>query len=464
MNDIYAPEIGKILAERVDVQHQSVGIAVGLIGQDGTRVVAHGRFAKGDARSVGDTIFEIGSITKVFTALLLADMAERREVALDDPVAKYLPAGVRAPERNGRAITLLDLATHTSGLPRLPTNLSLWNVSDPYADYSDDRLYEFLSGYRLKRNAGAQYEYSNLGGGLLGQVLALRAGTNYEALVRARICGPLGMNDTSITLPTEMKGRLARGHDARLKRVKSWDHAALAGAGALRSTANDLLKFLAATLGYERSSLAPAMAAMLNVRRPAGGPGREIALGWHVSKINGNEIVWHNGGTAGYRSFLGFDPKARQGVVVLSNAYTATGVDDIGVHLLDASVPLAKPATPRSGSIARGMLISCARWLARRFERSRTPSGKKPVFWPALYGAGKLTILTDSEAPCPHRKTQVDGTSRHATAQRRQSGDWRSGAGVIAGRCPSELASAGRMGSRAVRRWRRGRDRSRFLR
>jgi CubicO group peptidase (beta-lactamase class C family) len=335
-------EIRKILVDRIDVQHQSVGIVVGVIGPEGRRVIAYGNLEKGDARPLnGDTVFEIGSATKVFTSLLLADMVQRKQVALDDPVAKYLPSTVKMPERNGRSITLVDLSTHTSGLPRLPGNLSPKDPSNPYADYSVEQLYQFLSGYQLTHDIGSTYEYSNLGGGLLGHVLARRAGTDYEALVESRICAPLGMKSTAITFTPEMKARLAVGHNAALEPVKNWDLPTLAGAGALRSTANDLLSFLAANLGYSKSPLAPAMAAMVQTRRPTGQQGLEIALGWHIFTSNGKEIFWHNGGTGGYRSFIGFDPRTRIGVVALSNTSTNMGVDDIGRHLLDNSVPLA---------------------------------------------------------------------------------------------------------------------------
>jgi CubicO group peptidase (beta-lactamase class C family) len=268
-------------------------------------------------------------------------MVERGEVALDDPVSKYLPPTVKMPSRNGRSITLIDLATHTSGLPRLPDNMSPKDPGNPYADYSVEQLYQFLSTYQLTRDIGSQYEYSNLGGGLLGHVLALRASTGYEALVESRISKPLGMNSTRITLTPEMRGRLAVGHNADMDTVENWDLPTLAGAGALRSTASDLLTFLSANLGYVKTPLAPAMALMLKPRRPTDTPGLEVALGWHIFSTGDKQIIWHNGGTGGYRSFMGFDPKAKVGVVVLSNAETAVGVDDIGRHLLDPSVPLA---------------------------------------------------------------------------------------------------------------------------
>ena len=170
---------------------------MGVIEPTGRRVVSYGNLANGDPRTLdGDTIFEIGSVTKVFTSLLLAEMVSRKEVALDDPAAQYLPEPVRMPERSGKAITLLDLSMHCSGLPRVPGNLNPKDPANPYADYSVDDLYQFLSGYTLPRDPGSEVECSNLGAGLLGHILARRAGTDYETLVRARITEPLSMPDT----------------------------------------------------------------------------------------------------------------------------------------------------------------------------------------------------------------------------------------------------------------------------
>jgi CubicO group peptidase (beta-lactamase class C family) len=247
------------------------------------------------------------------------------------------------PARGGKQITLQDLATHTSGLPRLPSNITPKDPANPYADYSVEQLYQFLSTYQLTRDIGAQYEYSNLGGGLLGHALARRAGTDYSTLVQSRILGPLGMKSTGIALSPEMKLRFAAGYNAALEPVSAWDLPTLAGAGALRSTTNDMLTFVAANLGYVKSPLAAAMASMLKVRRPTGAPGLEIALGWHIFTRDGHEVMWHNGGTGGYRSFIGYDLKSGVGVVVLSNTETTAGVDDIGQHLLNPAVPLFQP-------------------------------------------------------------------------------------------------------------------------
>jgi D-alanyl-D-alanine-carboxypeptidase/D-alanyl-D-alanine-endopeptidase len=338
-------DIRAILVDRIDVQRQGVGIVVGVIDPSGRRTVAYA--GKGASPVDADTVFEIGSITKVFTSLLLADAVRRGEVTLTDPVSKYLPPNVKVPERGGKKITLVDLATHTSGLTRMPSNFYPKDPGNPYADYTEAQLYEFLSSVELTRDIGSKFEYSNLGVGLLGHALARRAGTDYETLVRTRILEPLGMKSTAITLSKSMKEHLTPGHDGALQQVANWDIPTLAGAGALRSTANDLLTFLAANIGIEKSSLAPSMAAMIAARRPAGTANLEIALGWHIWTRDGHEIISHGGGTGGYRTWIGFELKSRTGVVVLSNTATDAGADDIGVHLLDPSFPLLQPPKPR---------------------------------------------------------------------------------------------------------------------
>lgn len=334
-----------ILAERLAAR-PGVGVVVGTLDRQGNRhVVAYG--ASGKERPFdGSTVFEIGSITKVFTTGILADMVAKGEVALDDPVAKYLPSAVRVPERNGRRITLLDLATQSSALPRLPNNLAPKDSANPYADYTVDLLYAFLSGYSLPRDPGAQYEYSNLGMGLLGHILARKAGTTYEALAAKRILDPLGMSDTRIALTPELRQRLAVGHDLEGKPVKNWDIATLEGAGALRSTVSDMLRFVAANLDSTASSVARVLATTHQERLKTPTPGLSLGLGWHILQRPGTSIVWHNGGTGGYHSFVGFDRGKGNGVVVLSSS--AAEIDDIGFHVLDPTFPLAPRPKPRT--------------------------------------------------------------------------------------------------------------------
>ena len=195
--------------------------------------------------------------------------------------------------------------------------------------------------HRLRREIGEQFEYSNLGYGLLGHALALHAGTDYETLVRARISAPLDMSSTDVTLAPNLESRLAAGHNHLLEAVPNWDLPTLGGAGALRSTTNDILIFLEMALGYRESPLAPLLVEMLTVRRPRG-VCSSIALGWMCSKSDDEEMIWHAGRTGGYSSFVGFLSSQRVGVVVLSNSCTALGVGDIGAHFLNSERPIAK--------------------------------------------------------------------------------------------------------------------------
>src|SRR5437867_10425827 len=233
-------------------------MVIGLVDQRGNRIFSAGKLDNGTTAEVnGDTIFEIGSITKTFTALLLLDMVKRGEMKLDDPVAKYLPESVTVPTHNGKEMTLLDLVTHTAALPRDPDNLTPTRglPENAFADYTVEKLYAFLSSFSLDREPGSKFEYSNVGMALLGHILALKTGTNYEALVVERICRPLKMNSTRITLPPELEARLARGHDQLGKPAPNWEFQVYGGAGGLRSTANDLLKYVSANLGLTPSSL-----------------------------------------------------------------------------------------------------------------------------------------------------------------------------------------------------------------
>lgn len=301
-------------AARPYVRH---ALVVGLLRDSRPEVYGYGG-------ADGRTVFEIGSITKAFTAQLLVQLAAEGKVGLDDAVQRHMPAGWVVPARDGRPITLAQLASHSSGLPRLPSNLDPRDVRNPYADYSDERLRAFLAGHALRRAPGERYEYSNLGAGLLGWVLARVDGRSYEDAVVARLCAPLGMADTRIRLDDGQKRRLAPGHDGG-KRVYNWDIPVIAGAGALRSTADDILRYLAAQ--FEGS---PAHAPRM--RATEGGPW--VGLGWHLSPLpdGTRTMVWHNGGTGGYRSWAGFVKETRTAVVVLANS--THDIDPLGVALL----------------------------------------------------------------------------------------------------------------------------------
>ena len=329
-------ELQALLNKRTEQAGSSVVIVAGILDKSGQRIVV-GKGTQAGAAD-GDTIFEIGSITKTFTGQLLAEAVSRNEVKLDDSISKFLPASVKTPERNGRQITLLDLTTHSSALPRLPDNLVPKDAENPYADYTVKQMYDFLSDFKPARDIGAEYEYSNLGAGLLGHILALKAGTDYEALVLERICQPLRMTDTAIALSPALQKRLAPGHDASGAPAKNWDLPTLAGAGALRSTVNDLLKFLSANLELVPTNLAPVMRLAQQPQRDAGAQ-MKVGLGWHIAEKYDAKIVWHNGGTGGYHSFIGLNPVTKRAVVLLAN--TARSFDDIGFHLLESKYPLA---------------------------------------------------------------------------------------------------------------------------
>ena len=315
----------------------TVGMVVGVVDSSGARYFAYGLTAAGGQPVDERTVFEIGSITKVFTALALADMVVKGEVGLDDAVQRYLPDSVHVPSRGGKQITLRLLSAQRSGLPRMPGNFAPADRDNPFADYDTARLYAFLDHYTLTRDPGASYEYSNLGVGLLGLALARRNGTSYEDLVLRRVIEPLHMADTRIALTPELRARLAHGYAGR-QPVGNWDLGALAGAGALRSTAADMAMLAAAAAGLTRTALDSAFRLTEAIEFDAG-PGMRIGLAWHVLGPDSAAVFWHNGGTGGYRAFLGVDPRRKRGVVVLSNS--TQGIDDIGYHLLVPTLPLA---------------------------------------------------------------------------------------------------------------------------
>lgn len=286
------------------------------------------------------TIFEIGSITKVFTTLLLAIAVERGEANLADALEDHLPDGTRVPRRDGAGITLQHLATHTSGLPGLPPGFwwhAIRHRDDPYADLAPANVLDALGRTRLRRAPGRRFRYSNFGAGVLGLALAHTAGVDYEALVRDRITRPLGMTDTVITLDDEQRGRLAPGTKRRGRPAGPWTIPGLAGAGALRSSVADLFIFARAQMGDlplgAPAELAAAIPSTHQERARMRGVAR-IGLGWLMIPIGREKLpmLWHNGGTGGYRSFLGWTPATHTAAIVLSS--NTRGVDRFGTQVL----------------------------------------------------------------------------------------------------------------------------------
>lgn len=333
---------------RVDNGYDT-GMVAALATDQGSATFVYGLSAPGQPLKA-DAIFEIGSVTKVFTTTLLADMVAKGEVGLDDPAEKYMPAGAKVPERNGKKITLRHLASHTSGLPRMPQDFSPANADDPYADYNEAKLLASLASCQLENDPGAKYTYSNLGGGLLGYLLARRAGKPWDVLVRERVIAPLGLKDTTVVLTPEQQKRFSPGHLGG-EVVPAWHLDALAGAGALRGTAGDLLRFSGANAGMLASPLLPAMKTTHEPIAATDIPNTQIALGWHVTTSAGGAVlVWHNGGTGGFRSFTGFVKGGKRVTAVLSN--TSADVDALGMHLLDPKVELPRVDARKTVGIA----------------------------------------------------------------------------------------------------------------
>jgi CubicO group peptidase (beta-lactamase class C family) len=385
-------EIRRRLDERL-ARGGGVGIVVGLLEADGTRrYVAAGAAGNGvplDAHA----LFEIGSITKPFTATLLADMAARGEVSLDDPVAKHLPAGTHVPGRNGKTITLATLATHTSGLPRIPTNFRPADPKDPFADYTVARLYEFLAAYELPRDPGESWLYSNIGYGLLGHALERRAGTTYAKLLARRVLAPLGMKETAVGFSPTLRKRAVQGFDDAFAPAPMWDLGTLPAAGAIRSTAADMLAFAAANLLPGGERLHGAMRAA-HVPRVPMKEGQQVGLAWMVARPGARTITWHWGGTGGFRTYLGLDLEARRAVVVLTNASQMW--NDFGHNLLDPEAPLA-PAS------ADGLFAKLAHdeGLDAALARLRELKATEPSAWTfeeAHFNAAGYRLLGEKRA------------------------------------------------------------------
>jgi len=268
----------------------------------------------GDPLPDRDTVYEIGSVSKVFTGVLLASMAGDGTVRLEQPVAELLPEGVLP----GSKIALVDLSTHTSGLPRMPNNFEPKDPANPYADYTVEQLYAFLNRCHPARAPKEDYEYSNLGAGLLGHALARKAGKSYEALLAERVTGPLGMASTVVALTPALKERLAPGHDYNGHVVANWDLPTFAGAGGIRSTAADMMVFLKANLEGKDDALHRALAEARKVHwTPPDPRAHRLGLGWHISPL---AVRWHNGQTGGYHAFAAVDPERGQALVILANS------------------------------------------------------------------------------------------------------------------------------------------------
>lgn len=341
------------------------GVAVAYIDKDGVGFAQAGRFSATDHRRLTpDTQFEIGSVTKTFTAVLLADAVRASRLALEDPIgAPFARSGV----------TYLQLATHTSGLPPLPTDMA---PSDQLNPYADEDLADLIRSFE-RVSAGlkpAASSYSNFGFGVLGQAVAGAWGKPYGDLLAERVLRPLAMKDTRLSWRDADRSRLAPPHDAAGV-GHNWDLNAFAPAGSLVSTTRDMARYVQANLGWVESPLAAALADTHAARSAVGAPTRQIGLAWMIERRGDAMRVWHTGGTGGYRSYVGFDPVAKTGVVVLTNH--ARGVEALAESLL-AEKPLPDTQAQRSAAPDASLVEYLGNYpLAASFVLTVTADGKQ---------------------------------------------------------------------------------------
>ena len=321
------------------------GMVIGYVDDTSTGVISFGETSEGNGELPdANSIFEIGSITKTFTAAALASLVVDGKLALDQPLGSLLPHLNKTPTYEGTSITLLHLATHTSGLPRLPVSL-IWEalipgrLMNPYKHYSARDLEAYLQSYELKQKPGEKADYSNVGMGALGYALSHYTGKTYEELITELVCEPLGMKDTVITPSAEQRERMVTGYtkgislsNQRILKVQPrWKfHDSLAGGGALLSSANDMLTYVRANLVQTTSSLTPALE-LTHQPHFVSDDGTTYGLAWVKTSFG----TFHDGGTGGFSSLIAFDKPTSSGVVVLCNTSNEQ-ITYLGLNLLVA--------------------------------------------------------------------------------------------------------------------------------
>jgi len=333
-----AQSIDEKIKQRVEYG-ETPGIVVGIYENGKTQYYAYGVANLNTKEPVtSKTLFEIGSITKTFTTSMAAMLSLEQKLNFGDPAQKYLPSKMVLPERNGKAITLEHLATAHSGLPRMPLNFQPKDPSNPYIDYREEELTYFISNYELTRDPGSEYEYSNLGMGLLGYIVTRINEKTYSNSLEQLITKPLKMNQTYINGQRTEKS-MASGYADNLP-MKAWtwdDQSVITGAGGIVSNAEDMMKYMIAQINPN-----PLLKPFVLTHQPRAEAGKmKIGYGWHIRDEN---IVWHNGGTGGFRSFAGFDKTKNKAIVILTNS--TTGADDLGFHLLNDQYALKELKKP----------------------------------------------------------------------------------------------------------------------
>jgi serine-type D-Ala-D-Ala carboxypeptidase/endopeptidase len=327
-----------VIRERIAAAETPACIAVALVA-DSTREALG--CTEGITKVPFDrhSAFEIGSITKGLTGILLADMVVKGEVSLDDPASKYSRPGAKLPTFEGKEITLRDLVTQTSGLPRLPPGFAPKDPANPYADFDADALYAALARTELTAPIGKTPGYSNFGFMWLSEMLARRGGKHYDALLKERVLDPLDMTESFFVPNEEQLGRLVQPHALPYVETPPWDMPIdLAGVGMLRSSLFDMEKLAYALAGRRDTPLKAAIALALEPIRPAEMGGYQTGFAWVTAFVPGARIRWHNGGTGGSRAMIAVNEATKTAAVVLVNS--AVSFDDLPMHLVDSRTPL----------------------------------------------------------------------------------------------------------------------------
>lgn len=391
-------EILQLLKDRVDVARSNVSITVAVIDEKGTRFINYGKISKdANAADVDEhTLYEIGSVTKTFVGTLFAEAIRRGEVKPDDPISKYLPKDVKTPKRNGKEITLLDLATHTAGFGVMPSNFDRYPISEVYARYTTADAFQFLSSYELPREPGEKYVYSNFGMGLLAYILCERAKMPFEKLVTKRILKPLKMNETTFTTAPKSKLRMASAYDNDREPTyaRSSGSPIFMGSGSIVSTASDMAKWVSANLGITKTKLLPIL---LEAQKPnrVVNSATKIGYAWNTSESpKYGKIISHSGGTAGFASDVKFDRERKRGVVVLTNTFDES-IPKFSTYIFDQrlSKPVVKPDLSLASEILDKYIGEYE--LAPGITITVTRVGDKVFVEPT--GQGKIRVYAKSQ-------------------------------------------------------------------
>ncbi len=348
--------LSSALETRLDHDRTGACIAAAVLSDDHTeravRCTEQGAPRRLDTR----TPFEIGSLTKTMTGFLLADRVRAAAFTLDAPLANFAPRDVQVPSFDGAPIRLVHLATHSAGLPRLPSRMGIDDPDDPYATLSAAETWSSLDDVTLTAAPGSAWAYSNFGFMLLSQLMADQSGQSFSELLRARLFAPLGMAAFVITSADDP--RIAQGHGASGRAVPHWHVAPdLAGAGGVAASLDDLVRYARAVLGEAPTDTAAALGDAITAQ-PTPRTGITMGLGWLHGGPGSEQVVFHDGGTGGFSSFVALDLAARRAVLLLSDTSWADlgGLGPLGAHLLDPSAaPLPharKRATPANDLLA----------------------------------------------------------------------------------------------------------------